>query len=100
MHHHSLLTGKRIDRTNPLCDDDRDVRRDWTREEHLAAMRRLLHAADRNSNTPRGDLLRAADLHVQAAKSAPPADTTDGLAAPENRPRTNPDSPPRAGQRR
>lgn len=67
----NLLTGKKIDPSHPvnLTAERAFVEEPFTAAAHLAAMRRLLHAASNDDNAYR--LPKAARIHSEAAKTAP-----------------------------
>jgi hypothetical protein len=84
----NLLTGKPIDPSHPTNPDaDRVfVEEPFTAAAHLAAMRRLLAAATNSNNADQ--LLHAATIHAEAAKTAGrtplPVKTAPGRVVPRD----------------
>lgn len=76
---HSLLTGKFGSAEQPTDEP-------WTAEDHLAAMRRLLHTASQSPSSDTERIMTAARIHAEAAKSAPrtqlPVKTAPARTAP------------------
>lgn len=66
---YSLLNGK--DTTSPGNSPAPAPAREWTKAEHLTAMRHLLDVASRDQYRHSLMLLKAARVHAEAAKSAP-----------------------------
>lgn len=83
---HSLLTGKFESAAQPDPSPNRIVEEPWTAEAHLAAARRLLNTASKNSDESATKLIAAARVHAEAAKTAGrtpmPVQTSPARTAP------------------
>jgi len=101
---HSLLTGKFVTAEHSSVGPDPMVEESWTAEAHLAAMRRLLDTASKNSGVSADTCLAAARIHAEAAKTAgrtpTPVKTAPATTAPSTgrvRINTEPRTVPRDG---